>query len=148
MKPSRFPNSMISSAGRAISGQVFVLCLISLSIQSPWVLLFVSLDFALRAFIEPRASYTLLMATRILVHSLRMPAQIVAYAPHRFAAGLGFLLTAGGGITGLLGIELGYYTAVLLVTVFSGLEAFFEICPGCALYRLFGGTGKVAESAE
>jgi hypothetical protein len=67
MKKSRFPEHVDETMVRATAGEVFLLALLSLLLRSPWPVLLLCLDFALRAFVTPRWSPLAFAAKKLLV---------------------------------------------------------------------------------
>lgn len=109
---------------------------------SPLFLAVLVYDFAARVFAGPR--YSLFARTGAwLLPRLGVAPKMIAGAPKRFAAGIGFSLVS---VSGLVWLAAGasYALPVLgLIALFASLEAGFAFCAGCVLYAALGRAGVV-----
>ena len=137
MNVTRFPKKISEVVVRFTAAEVFILSVIAVVAGSPWVPLFLAFDFALRAFIFPRWS-PLGMGARIVASTLgTAERKNVFFSPKRFAAAIGFSLSAIGFVLGFSGYTAGLIAAMGVLAVFSGLEAFAGFCAGCKMYGWF-----------
>ena len=121
---------------------VFTSLILLMSTQSPWIILILAADFALRGFgfahISPIAR-----ASASVVSAFSMTDTLIDAGPKRFAARLGLsfsLVISALFLTGWLA-GIGICTAAAcgiagLLALFAGLEAFLDYCVGCRIYSL------------
>ncbi|MDA3955486.1 DUF4395 domain-containing protein, partial [Oceanispirochaeta sp.] len=121
MKAYSIPKKVNSKVVRLVGGQVFLLSLLFIVTQEPFIPAFLLIDFATRALGLPR--YSLLAYTGILLARLfKMKEKPIFFAPKRFAAGIGLFLSTSSLISVLLGAgELGV-GIISLLGIFSFLE--------------------------
>ena len=129
-----FPHPVNEVAARMVAGMVFVLSVVIVALDVPWLMLFLAYGFLARVLTGPTLSPMGLLATRVLTPILRIykPA---AGPPKRFAQtiGLGFATTA---ILLHYGLGLGMAAKAVLgvLIVFASLEAFAGFCMGCFVF--------------
>jgi hypothetical protein len=110
---------------------------------TPWAFAVLVYDFASRVLFGPRWSL-FARSGALVLGRLGVKPRMIAGAPKRFAAGIGFSLSALSGLLLLGGHVEGWYVAGLIV-VFATLEAAFAFCAGCVLYQGLGRLGIVDE---
>ncbi len=120
---------------------VTVVVIVAAWFVSPWLLVPLAADFATRVFIGPRFSPLAQSGIHVL-NALRVAPKMIAGAPKRFAAGIGFTMTTGALLLLLAGVDAGWWVAGA-IGVFACLEAAFAFCAGCVLYRWLGRLGIV-----
>lgn len=112
-----------------------VILLVGVLIDSLWFLLFVAVDFAVRAAgICPSPLATLASATVSFFELAQKP---VDQGGKLFAARMGALGVWVGLGLALWGYTVAGWAVALAVGFFSLLEALFGFCAGCFLYALF-----------
>ena len=116
--------------------QVFVLSGLTLYFQSFWPLLILALDFSLRAFNQGKISPTTIVSKKILLPLLKLESKMTSLAPKVFAARIGFTLSVISFLSYVLEYYPGFIIPIILLSVFSFLEAFFGFCAGCKVYGL------------
>jgi hypothetical protein len=118
---------------RIISVQVILITVVSLFTVSPWIMLFLAVDFGMRAFGAQQYSLLRLIAAAAANLLLIAPRQINA-APKRFAAGLGMIFSLV--IGGFLFTDLHLLTAISsgMLIACAALEGFAGYCVGCTVY--------------
>jgi hypothetical protein len=136
MKKQRFPEHVSEAVVRAAAGEVFVLALLALLIRSPWLALVLAVDFALRAFLTPRWSFLALPAKQLIVPALGLQGLPIPFPPKRFAASIGFALSASAFLLGMFGVVWGLTAPLAVLCLFSALESFLGFCAGCKIYGL------------
>lgn len=112
---------------------VLLLALVSLFIYPLPIFIFLTIDFFLRAFNYGRYSPLNILSSSI-VKQLKISNKPIDQAPKRFAAGVGFVLSAA--VIFLLIIQFSK-TALALTIIFAGfafLESFLSFCAGCYAY--------------
>ena len=95
------------------------------------LLLFLLIDFALRAF--NYGTYSVLArVSDWVIKTLNFPIQLVDQAPKRFAAGVGFVFS----ITMLVlqSLEINTFVLAGILAVFAALESLAGFCAGCYVY--------------
>ena len=136
MKMQRFPEHVSEATVRTAAGQVFVLSLLAVTLRLPWLALVLAVDFGLRVFVTPRWSYLSFTAGKLLVPLFGIRGNQIPYPPKRFAASIGFSLSA---LAFALAVFTGTWAWLLPLAVlclFSALESFLGFCAGCKIYGL------------
>jgi hypothetical protein len=103
--------------------------------RNPWIPIFMSIDFLIRGFIDPKIS-PLSLLNRFISSLLRLPVKAIDRAPKVFAAKIGFFLSvliSALSIAGLRGSALPF---AALIWICAALEAFFAFCVGCKIWSL------------
>ena len=136
MKTHRFPEHVSEAAVRAAAGQVFVLSLLAIALQLPWLALVLVVDFGLRVFAGPRWSFLSFAAGRFLVPLFGIRGDQIPYPPKRFAASIGLSLSALAFILALFTGTRVWLLPLTLLSLFSVLESFLGFCAGCKIYGL------------
>jgi hypothetical protein len=136
MKKQRFPDHVSGAVVRVAAGEVFLLALLALLIRSPWPALVLSVDFALRAFATPRWSFLAILANKVIVPALGLRGSPVPFPPKRFAASIGFVLSASAFLLGMFGAGRAFLIPLAMLCLFSALESFLGFCAGCKIYGL------------
>jgi hypothetical protein len=136
MKKQRFPEHVSDAVVRAAAGEVFLLALLALLTRSPWPALVLSVDFALRAFVTPRWSFLAILANKVFVPALALQGSPIPFPPKRFAASIGFLLSASAFLLWMFGVGWGLTAPLAVLCLFSALESFLGFCAGCKIYGL------------
>lgn len=136
MIPVHYINQVPVGVVRAVAGQVLVLTLVGIYFNQPWVVLFITIDFAARMLNKSKFSALVQVARHYVVPVFNLSHIPTNLKAKQFAAGIGFMMTI---------VVLGLYTAqeVLLaqsllgvLAVFAFLESFFGFCAGCKIYNL------------
>ncbi len=135
---------------RIVAGLVLLLTSAALVSGQYWLYAPLAVDFASRALGGPRVSVLAHLAARRIRPLIPASPRPVAYAPKRFAAAIGAVMTTAA--TALAAISrftpvdltLGVQLIGVLMVVFPFLEAAFAFCVGCKLYALLARTGVVS----
>ncbi|KPL14872.1 MAG: hypothetical protein AMS23_05520 [Bacteroides sp. SM1_62] len=98
-----------------------------------WILFFLPLDFALRAWFQGRFSPIGRM-NNYLVRSLNLGESLINEGPKLFAARIGLILSAGAVISFFAGLTVIAYVLGGFLVFFSFLEAVFGFCMACKIY--------------
>lgn len=136
MNSQRFPEHVSEAAIRVAAGQAFVLSLLAVAFRFPWLALILAVDYGLRVFAGPRWSFLSFTARTLLVPLFRIRGEQIPYPPKRFAASIGFSLSA---LAFFLAVFTGTWAWLLPLAVlclFSALESFLGFCAGCKIYGL------------
>lgn len=116
--------------------QVIILSVLSLYLQSVWPVLFLTLDYGLRAFNFGKISPLAIISKKILIPLFKFGSILVTQAPKSFAARIGLTLSVMSLIFYQLNNFIGFIIPITLLAIFSFLEAFFGFCAGCKIYGL------------
>jgi hypothetical protein len=132
-----------------VAAQVVVLAAAALASRQVWILPVLAADFALRALINPCWS-PLAAAGRAVVSRLPPGGRRVPFAPKRFAAGIGLLLSLSASVLGFSGFAPAAWALVGILAFFAALEAALGFCAGCVAYNGLVRLGvlRAAECAE
>lgn len=137
---------------RLVAAVVLVISLGALVTQQWWLYAVLAADFTLRAIGGPRLSPIARAVLAWLRPRVAVAPRSTAFAPKRFAAGIGAVMTTVIVLLSVLGVEAGSLfepTAVtaigVLMVVFPALEAGFGCCVGCRLFALLASAGVVRE---
>ncbi|MBE0650869.1 MAG: DUF4395 domain-containing protein [Bacteroidales bacterium] len=110
------------------------LIVIYLHYPTPFLLAFLTIDFFVRGYNQPKYSLLNYMA-RNLSRLLRLKSKPIDRAPKIFAARLGGVMFLSALIINLLGgIEITYVITIMVATL-STLECVFNFCVGCYMYN-------------
>lgn len=101
-----------------------------------WILFFLPVDFALRAWFGGRFTPVGCL-NRILVQSFRLGESLINEGPKIFAAKIGFAMSALALAGFIAGIDIAAYSLAGILMFFSFLEAGFGFCVACKIYPLF-----------
>jgi uncharacterized RDD family membrane protein YckC len=142
-----FPNPVNEHAARLVAGGVVLLCLATLTLAQPLLLLPLAFGFVARVAAGPRFSPLARLVTEVIVPALGRPPRYVPGPPKRFAQGIGATLSVaaavlhfGAGATGAA------YALVGAIAVAATLESVFAFCLGCAIFNRLMRMGVIPES--
>lgn len=134
MNNNNTPERVQERKVRAIALEVVVISTFAILLKQPIIMLLLSLDFVIRAFINSKYSPLASISRIFLSKILPFRNKIILLKPKKFAAAIGVILSLAAGIFGLEGqISIMIYITIVLLT-FSFLEAFFKFCAGCWLF--------------
>ncbi len=136
MNNNKSPERVQERKVRAIALEVVVISTFAILFNQPILMLLLSLDFIVRAFINSKYSPLAIISKYFLSNLLPFRNKIILMKPKKFAASIGVILSLAAGIFGLSGqtSTMIYITAVLLI--FSFLETFFKFCAGCWMFGI------------
>lgn len=149
----RRPSVVDEVTVRLIAGAVLAVGVVALATQQWWLYALLAVDFALRATLGPRYSPLARLVGRWVRPRVRTAPRPTAFAPKRFAAAIGALMTGAitvlwlvGLATGAAGIGVAIVVLAAVMVLFPALEAFLGLCVGCKLFGLLGRIGLVDEA--
>ena len=146
MIATRFPAKVPEYVVRVSAIQVFIIAGLALALRFPWLVMVLAADFAIRAFLTPRVS-PLAAFSRLLSSVLPgAPGTLLFYTPKRFAATIGFALSAAALVFGAAGAWGGFYVSLGMLGVFSFLEGTFGFCAGCKIFSLLVRLGVIPKA--
>jgi hypothetical protein len=118
---------------RVIAFMVAVIAIACVIFSNYWAIVFLLIDFALRAFTTGKFSVLKFMGIKI-TERLSLTPKMKDLAPKKFAATMGFgfclLITA----IFMLNFLTATLILTLLLTAFALLESLFSVCVGCYIY--------------
>lgn len=118
---------------RLIAAQVIIWTSLALIFRWEFILLILTVDFAIRAF-----SYypsPLALSAKIIMRSLGLKPKPVLAAPKKFAASIGFLFTLIIFILAYFNYFFAAYVVGGILIIFAFLESIFKVCMGCYVYN-------------
>lgn len=121
---------------RTIALQVCILSVISCFVAGPWICLFLSIDFGLRAF-TPKAKSPLKFIANHIKSYLFSAEKFVFAPPKIFAAKIGFGLNLLASIAYFQGYHFLGIAISVGVIIFSFLEGALGICVACYVYDFY-----------
>jgi hypothetical protein len=143
----RFPDPVNEVSARLVAAGVVVLCVATLALDQPLLLVPLAYGFLARVATGPTLSPLGQLVTRVLTPRLRVRARPVPGPPKRFAQGIGATLS----ITALV-LHFGFGAAgaadvaVAAILVAATLESAFGFCLGCRLFAVLMRVGVVPAS--
>ena len=130
-----FPHPVNDVAARMVAGMVVIVSAITILLQLPWLLLFLTYGFLARVATGPTLSPMGLLATRVLVPLMGNPVRPAAGPPKRFAQGVGLAFSATALISYYaLGLPVIAYGILGVLAFFATLEAVLGFCTGCFVF--------------
>ncbi len=132
------PDRVDENIARLTAAIVLVLTIAGLVFRSPWVMIGLGLDFALRAFGYARYS-PLRSAAQWMARALSLSPRPTDAAPKRFAAGVGLLFSVSIAFAFLFHWYVsGLFIGVVLAAC-AALESVLNFCVGCYVYTFLLG---------
>ena len=128
-------NTIDENVVRVIAAQVVLLVLLALQNQWIAVFIFLSFDFALRAFTNYSSPLSFL--AKSVVRLAKLEPKYIFSGSKKFAAGLGTLFSVITLILLIAQFNLLAWIVGLSLIACALLESTFKICVGCYLYDWF-----------
>lgn len=100
--------------------------------RSPWIIVPVALDYAVRAMMNGPVS-PMAHVARFVAHALHIPFRAMDKAPKVFASRIGVCFAMGAAIAHFTAPAAAPWIAGAL-SVFTALESVFDFCFGCVVY--------------
>lgn len=144
-KKNTIPERVKEPVVRGVAVEVFILALTALYWKSAIPVFILLGDFFIRISIGPRYSPLAIVSRLVIAPLLRFPAKLVMLRPKRFAAGIGFFMSALALLFFYLNQILFMQVTLSILALFSFLEAFFRFCAGCKIFGLLIRLGWVEE---
>ncbi|MBC8550717.1 MAG: DUF4395 domain-containing protein [Candidatus Brocadiales bacterium] len=130
---------------RGIAFQVFLVALCVLIWSSWYPIIFLIIDFFIRAIGASKYSLTAQISRTFLARLLRFKKRMILAKPKKFAAWIGLVMSvfaAAAVISGYISIML---IIIAVLALFSFLEAFLKFCAGCKIFGLLIKLGLLKE---
>ncbi|KQC02286.1 DUF4395 domain-containing protein [Pedobacter sp. Hv1] len=124
------------SVVRIIAILTAIITVICILMGNYWAMVFLTIDFAIRAFTSGKWSILRMIASQIF-KLFSLPQKMKDLAPKKFAATMGFvfcLLISGVYLLNFPNLAMGL--AIVLI-IFALLEGVFAICVGCYIYSFY-----------
>jgi len=120
---------------RLNSGIVFIVLVIFIFTPAKWLIIAISIDFAIRIFLGVKRS-PLCMVLKVALNAANVEPCMINAGPKRFAAklGLGFSIVITTLV--LLNLVAAATIAGVIMAVIVGSEAFLGYCVGCKIYQI------------
>lgn len=138
---SRVPASVDDVTVRLIAAVVVAVGLLALATHQWWLYAVLFADFTLRASVGPRWSPVARAVGAWLRPRIAAAPKPTAFAPKRFAAGIGAGMTAAitalwvaHAVTGAAGLVWAATALAVVMIVLPGLEAALGFCLGCKIF--------------
>jgi len=112
---------------------VVLLALLSFIINTPIFLVFLVIDFFLRAFTKGKYS-PLCLFSRAILKLLNLSEIKIDKAPKIFAARMGFLMTTVITLLFIMNFNVAAMVVAGILVSFATLEFAFGVCVGCMIY--------------
>jgi hypothetical protein len=133
MKALSIPKKVNATVVRLVGGQVFLLSVLYFITRQPVIPAFLLIDFMVRSLGHPQFSL-LAQGGVFLSGKLGMKNRPIFFAPKRFAASIGLVLSLTALSTSLAGLSLASLLVTGLLGFFSFLEAALGYCAGCKIF--------------
>ena len=118
---------------KLVAVQVTIIMLLALYNNYLYLLLFLAIDFAIRAFTHlPSLSA---IAAKWFLNATKQKPKLIFSPPKKFAATIGFIFSLSTVILLLLDWRNAAWIVGGVLTLCAFLEAVFNICVGCYLYN-------------
>lgn len=130
---------------RGVALQVFILSLTAIYSGSAIPVIVLLVDFSIRVFLIPRYSPLVWISRKIIVPIAGFRKKQVVFKPKRFAAGIGLFMSAAALFFNQTGMVIPAMITIVILALFSFLEAIFRFCAGCKIFGLLMKFGLVSE---
>ena len=141
MKTQRFPGKVSEPVVRSTALEVSIIAVLTIIFASPWPALLLVLDFGTRAFVTPKASPLAMISRTVWVPAFRLQGPMIFYTPKKFAARIGFVLSAAAALFLFLNLTAAGSILLAMLAVFAFLEGAFGYCVGCRIFAVLAGRG-------
>lgn len=127
------PTKVNGGAVRVVALLTTLISLLALGVRSAWLPALLAADFLLRGFGKPRLS-PLAAVARSVQRFTPFADTPIFFAPKRFAARIGALLSGGAALLWFLGLGTAGGALLGMLAFFAFLEGAFGYCVGCKIY--------------
>ena len=146
MIDTRFPAKVPEAVVRSTAIEVFAVAVLTVVLRNPWSAAALAVDFAMRAFVSPKLSPFAAISKAVWVPVLHLKGPTIFYTPKKFAAGMGFAMSAAGTVLLFAGPPFAGAAVFSVLALFSFLEGAFGLCVGCKIFGFLAGRGLVDAS--
>jgi len=120
---------------RTVAFMVALIAIGCILFSNYWAVLFLIVDFALRAFTSGKFSPLKFIAIH-LAGALKLKPKMTDLAPKKFAATMGFIFCLLITATFIFDFPLTALILTSVMLVFALLESLFAVCVGCYVYSV------------
>jgi hypothetical protein len=132
-----FPNPVNEVSARLVAGGVVLMCVATLALQQPWIIVVLACGFVARVLTGPTLSPLGQLVTRVLTPALPFEEKLTPGPPKRFAQGIGATLSVAALISwAVFDNTTLAYVLVATILVAASLEAFLGLCLGCRIFAV------------
>ena len=121
---------------RIIAAFAVLIAIYSVLYLNFYAIIFLTLDFATRAFTSGKFSLLKFLALKI-ANGLSIANKPTDLAPKKFAATLGFVFCTVIGVCYLFNLLYAAIALTIVLITFAILESVFAICVGCYVYSIW-----------
>lgn len=145
MKRLNRPFRVSESAVRGVALQVLILSLTTLLTGSLIPLILMLVDFSIRVILIPRFSLLAWISRKVISPLSLFRKKQIIFKPKRFAAAIGMTMSAAALFFMLNNMSVAASLTLIILALFSSLEAFLKFCAGCKIFGLLMKLGLVRE---
>lgn len=143
-----FPNPVNEVSARLVAAGVVVMCLATLALDQPWIMVVIAYGFVARVLTGPTLSPLGQLVTRVVTPALAFPAKETPGPPKRFAQGIGATLSVAALVAWLTFDDVpAAYVFIAMIAIAATLESVFGYCLGCKIFAVLMRVGVIPESA-
>lgn len=141
-----FPDPVNEVSARLVAAGVVGMCLATLVLRQPWLLVPLAYGFVARVATGPRLSPLGRLVTQVVTPRLPVEPKLVPGPPKRFAQAIGATLSGTAVVLHFaFGFTTAAYVCVALILIAATLESVFAICLGCILFGALMRAGVIPE---
>ncbi len=142
-----FPNPVNEISARLVAGGVVVMCLATILLDQPWIIVLLAYGFVARVLTGPTLSPLGQFVTRVVTPRLPFAPRETPGPPKRFAQGIGATLSVAALVAWLAFDDTTVaYVLVGAICVAATLESVFGYCLGCKVFAALMRVGVIPES--
>lgn len=139
-----FPNPVNEVSARLVAGGVVLMCVATIALDQPWLMLVIAYGFVARVLTGPKLSPLGQLVTRGITPRLRVAPKFVPGPPKRFAQAIGVVFSVTAAVLALgFGQTTAAYIVLGLLAIAATLESVFAICLGCKVFALLMRRGVI-----
>jgi hypothetical protein len=139
-----FPNPVNEVSARLVAGGVVLMCVATIALDQPWLMLVIAYGFVARVLTGPKLSPLGQLVTRGITPRLRVAPKFVPGPPKRFAQAIGVVFSVTAAVLALgFGQTTAAYIVLGLLAVAAILESVFALCLGCKVFAVLMRIGVI-----
>ncbi|MGH9097777.1 MAG: DUF4395 domain-containing protein [Acidimicrobiales bacterium] len=141
-----FPNPVNEYAARTVAAGVFILSILAIALQQPWLLVPLAYGFWARVLSGPTLSPLGQLATRVIAPRLPNGPRLVAGPPKRFAQAIGVAFSSTALILWFgFGLATATWVVLGLLATAAFLESALGLCLGCKVFGVLMKVGVIPD---
>ena len=142
-----FPNPVNEISARLVAGGVVVMCLATILLDQPWIIVLLAYGFVARVLTGPTLSPLGQFVTRVVTPRLPFAPRETPGPPKRFAEGIGATMSVAALVAWLAFDDTTVaYVLVGAICIAATLESAFGYCLGCKVFAALMRVGVIPES--